>query len=120
MVLAAVTNAWRTCQLIHTEFTKEKEWSYSSIKNKVRNSDVKLKKFMHSLAMLLIRSADNLGTTASVLHLEELQTTSGPNPNVEPMGFDGAPDTLQERLNAEQWSKRYKVKAFNRNNTFIE
>ncbi len=96
MVLAAVTNAWRTCQLIHTEFTKEKEWSYSSIKNKVRNSDVKLKKFMHSLAMLLIRSADNLGTTASVLHLEELQTTSGPNPNVEPMGFDGAPDTLQE------------------------
>jgi hypothetical protein len=51
---------------------------------------------MHSLAMLLIRSADNLGTTASVLHLEELQTTSGPNPNVEPMGFDGAPDTLQE------------------------
>jgi hypothetical protein len=54
MVLAAVTNAWRAYQLIHTEFTEEKEWSYSSIKNKVRNSDVKLKKFMHSLAMLLI------------------------------------------------------------------
>jgi hypothetical protein len=36
------------------------------------------------------------------------------------MGFDGAPDTLQERLNAEQWSKRYKVKAFNHKNTFVE
>ena len=119
MMLAGVTNAWRAYQLLHTEFSEEHDWSYSAIKKKVQNSDIKLRKFMHCLAMSLIRSADKPIINNHAMNQSEYQQVTEEN-NTTTLGFQPAPETLQERVNAVEWPKRYKYKAFNRVKDLIE
>jgi len=119
MMLAGVTNAWRAYQLLHTEFSEEQEWSYSAIKKKVQNSDIKLRKFMHSLAMSLIRSTDKPIINNHAMNQSKYQQVTAEN-STTTLGFQPAPKTLQERVNAVEWPKRYKYKAFNHVKDFIE
>jgi hypothetical protein len=55
MLLAGVTNAWRAFQLMPLELDENTDWTYSNVRNKVRKSEHKLKKFMHHLGMSFIK-----------------------------------------------------------------
>jgi hypothetical protein len=55
MLLAGVTNAWRAFQLMHLELDEKTDWTYTNVRNKVRKSDHKLKKFMHQLGLSFIK-----------------------------------------------------------------
>jgi len=59
MLLAGVTNAWRAFQLMHLELDENTDWTYTNVRNKVRKSDHKLKKFMHQLGLSFIKSASH-------------------------------------------------------------
>jgi hypothetical protein len=123
MLLAGITNAWRAFQLMHLELDKNTDWTYSNVRNKVRKSDHKLKKFMHQLGLSFIKSA--LHTCAGsdyVLQPDDLQRTAAREQSTaaETLGSHPDPNTLQQLLNDEVWPTRGKVKNFTQNPTFVE
>jgi hypothetical protein len=106
MLLAGVTNAWRAFQLMHLELDKNTDWTYSNVRNKVRKSDHKLKKFMHQLGLSFIRSAShNYAGSDYVLQPDDLRRTAAREQSTaaETLGFDLDPNTLQQRLNNKVW-----------------
>jgi len=123
MLLAGITNARRAFQLMHLELDENTDWTYSNVRNKVRKSDHKLKKFMHQLGLSFIKSA--LHTCAGsdyVLQPDDLQRTAAREQSTaaETLGFHPDPNTLQQLLNDEVWPTRGKVKNFTQNPTFVE
>jgi hypothetical protein len=123
MLLAGVTNAWRAFQLMHLELDENTDWTYTNVRNKVRKSDHKLKKFMHQLGLSFIKSAShNYAGSDYVLQPDDLRRTAARERSTvaETLGFDPDPNTLQQRLNNEVWPTRGKVKAFTQNPTFVE
>jgi len=123
MLLAGVTNAWRAFQLMHLELDENTDWTYTNVRNKVRKSDHKLKRFMHQLGLSFIKSAShNYAGSDYVLQPDDLRRTAARERSTvaETLGFDPDPNTLQQRLNNEVWPTRGKVKAFTQNPTFVE
>ena len=115
MLLAGVTNAWRAFQLVHLELDENTDWNYSNVRNKVRKSEHKLKKFMHHLGLSLIKSvSQNNGGGDYVLQPDNLRrrATIERITATETLGFEPAPNTLQQRLNNEVWPTLGKVKVF--------
>jgi len=81
-----------------------------------------LTKFCYDLAMALIRSADdrsalNVLRASEAMEPRHHRTISTVE---EPTEFERDPATLRDRLAGERWPLRYKVKVFNRTESFIE
>jgi hypothetical protein len=97
------------------------------MKRKVKNSKIKLQKFCHDLALALIRSAEGCNSlhvlaanNANITATESAVLHTSVGRAVENTEFERDSSTLRERLAAETWPIRYKVKQFNRNPNFVE
>jgi hypothetical protein len=126
MILANVSNSWRAYQLLNMSVDLE-EFTLSQMKRKVKNSKIKLQKFCHDLALALIRSAEGCNLlhvlaakNANVTPAEATVLHTSVGRAVENNEFECDSSTLRERLAAETWPIRYKVKQFNRNPNFVE
>jgi len=121
LILAIVSNSWRAFQLLQLDSNIE-ELQFSQVRKKLQNSKVKLTKFNFDLAMALIRSADDRSASNVLRASEAMEPCVATTIRAveEPTEFEREPTTLRDRLLAERWPLRYKVKVFNRNETFVE
>jgi len=115
MILAIVTNSWRAYQLLNIK-GNIKEMTRFQIKKQLQNSAVRLTTFNYDLAMDLIRASDENG----ILNNPRVTTDNQPITDDLYHGLQLNPLTLRQRLADEVWPIRYKVKCFNRNETFVE
>jgi hypothetical protein len=115
MILAIVTNTWRAYQLLNIK-GNIKEMTRFQMKKPLQNYAECLKTFNYDLAMDLIRASDENG------FLNNPQVTTDVQPITEDLyhGVQFNPLTLRQRLDDKVWPTRYKVKCFNRNDTFVE
>jgi len=115
MILAIVTNSWRAYQLLNIK-GNIKEMTRFQIKKQLQNSAVRLTTFNYDLAMDLIRASDENG----ILNNPRVTTDDQPITDDLYHELQLNPLTLRQRLAEEVWPIRYKVKCFNRNDTFVE
>jgi hypothetical protein len=120
LILAIVTNSWRAKQLLANS-TDMEVFGMESYRQMLSYHGLNLRDFMYNLAFGLIESSTNpyfQNVLFSPLTNNNITEQSQPS-NTENQ-FLGDPSTLSDRLSESTWPKRYKLKKFNTDKTFIQ
>ncbi len=131
LLLAVVTNAWRTFHLLNHEVEID-NCSLHLFQKSLINHSPSLQDFNYNLAMGLIQSISNQyfqnlffaetnrsSATDGTSALAAVSIGSSIGEPVE-LGFQREPETLARCLQKEWWPVRYKAKVFTKNKTFLE
>jgi hypothetical protein len=125
MMLAIVTNAWRTSQMLVIR-DKIRNKSFTQIRTKFNNYCVGIADFNYTLALALIASANNPNIRYGVIglgarfHYHE-DAASDDNDEGDALAvLGGNSDTLAARVAKVKWPKRYVLEKFSTDPTLRE
>jgi hypothetical protein len=131
LLLAVLTNAWRTFQLLNHNIDAE-SFSLHLFRKSLNNHCQSLRDFNYNLAMGLIQSMSNpyfqnvlfseanRGSSSEGTSAPAAVSVTNSNAGGIELGFQREPETLAGRLEQARWPVRYKVKTFTKNKNFLE